>query len=198
MTDDRRGQDEVSELDRLARETPAPPALEERVVRALRREGLLTAPALPRWRQGLMLAGATTAAVAIFFAGVLTGAARRPATPPEFQPTYALLLRAGPDYQDTASGEQEQRRVEEYRAWAGGVYQSGVGIRGEKLGDDGRLLRQQAETSLRSDDREHEPGALGGFFLINATSLDEALRIARSCPHLRYGGAIEVRPIDPT
>lgn len=197
MTDERRGQDEVPELSGLSREGAVPPALEERVVQSLRRERLLAGGA-PRWPRSLVWAGATAAAVGIFFAGVLIGAARRPASPPEFQATYALLLRSGLEYQETSNAEQEQQRVEEYRAWAGGVYQGGVGIRGEKLGDDGRLLRQQAETSLPSDDLEHEPGVLGGFFLINANSLEEALRIARSCPHLRYGGTIEVRPIDPT
>lgn len=193
MTDERKGQDEVPELSGVARE--AAPALEERVVGALRRGGLLAAPT-PRWRGGLVWAGAAAAAVAIFFAGVLTGAARRPAVPPEFQPTYALLLRTGPDYQETATGEHERQRVQEYGAWARSVYQSGVEIRGEKLNDDSRLLNEATEQVPAAG--AQESARLSGFFLINAPNLEEALRIARGCPHLRYGGTIEVRPIAPT
>ena len=37
-----------------------------------------------------------------------------------------------------------------------------------------------------------------GFFLIRAGSLDEALAIARRCPHLAHGGEVALRPIDPT
>ena len=38
---------------------------------------------------------------------------------------------------------------------------------------------------------------LGGFFLIQADSA-EAYRIARECPHLRHGGTVQVRRIQPT
>jgi hypothetical protein len=37
---------------------------------------------------------------------------------------------------------------------------------------------------------------LGGYFLITAASYDEAVRRAGDCPHLEYGGTIEVRQVD--
>ena len=37
--------------------------------------------------------------------------------------------------------------------------------------------------------------ALGGFYLIEAKDLDEALELAAACPAVRYGGSVEVRPI---
>ena len=37
--------------------------------------------------------------------------------------------------------------------------------------------------------------ALGGFYLIEARDLDEALELAAACPGAKRGGAIEVRPI---
>jgi hypothetical protein len=39
---------------------------------------------------------------------------------------------------------------------------------------------------------------VSGFFLIRAGSLDEAEAIARDCPHLRHGGRVLVRDVDPT
>ena len=37
---------------------------------------------------------------------------------------------------------------------------------------------------------------VGGYFLIEAVDYDEAVQICRSCPHLKYGGRIELREID--
>ena len=36
---------------------------------------------------------------------------------------------------------------------------------------------------------------LGGFYIIEAANLDEALKIARRIPAATHGGAVEVRPI---
>ncbi len=41
------------------------------------------------------------------------------------------------------------------------------------------------------DAKEH----LGGFFLVEADDLDEALEIAARIPAARMGGAVEVRPV---
>jgi hypothetical protein len=37
---------------------------------------------------------------------------------------------------------------------------------------------------------------VAGLFVVSATSDEEALRIARTCPHLSHGGEIELRPIE--
>ena len=38
---------------------------------------------------------------------------------------------------------------------------------------------------------------VGGYFLIEAADYDEAVEISKGCPHLKYGGRIELRQIDP-
>jgi len=37
---------------------------------------------------------------------------------------------------------------------------------------------------------------IGGFFIIAADSRERALQLAQTCPHLKYGGTIEVREIE--
>jgi hypothetical protein len=39
---------------------------------------------------------------------------------------------------------------------------------------------------------------LAGYFIIRAADQRSALEIGRSCPHVRYGGRIVVREIEPT
>jgi hypothetical protein len=36
---------------------------------------------------------------------------------------------------------------------------------------------------------------LGGYFVFEASTLDEALEVARRVPAVRLGGAVEVRPL---
>jgi hypothetical protein len=36
---------------------------------------------------------------------------------------------------------------------------------------------------------------LGGFFLVEAKDLDEAVELASTMPHLQDGGSVEIRPI---
>ena len=40
--------------------------------------------------------------------------------------------------------------------------------------------------------------ALGGYFAIKAVDYDEATKISKGCPHLKYGGWIELRKVDST
>jgi hypothetical protein len=36
---------------------------------------------------------------------------------------------------------------------------------------------------------------IGGYFVIQAADYAEAVRLSTECPHLRYGGRIELREI---
>jgi len=47
-------------------------------------------------------------------------------------------------------------------------------------------------TGLYSETKE----VLGGYYIIEAASYDQAIERSRDCPHLEYGGTIEVRQVD--
>jgi hypothetical protein len=185
MDDDREWTpEERAALDALARPEALPAGGEERIVDALRGEGRLRSrTGRTAWAR---LAAAALLAVASFLAGRHVRDVRPSGSP---LPRFALLI-----YADAVplTAVEEERRVDEYRRWALGLRDRGRGISGEKLGDTRVVLG--AATSA-------EPGggpAIGGFFVLEAASLEEAARLARSCPHLKHGGRIEVRPIDPT
>lgn len=185
-----RAPDEIQELQKLQKEAAARPELEQRVVAALRRQDLLRqGPARLQGKRIWWWMSAAAAMVVFFGAGWWVGLSQRASQPPALHPTYLLLLREGPAHQAVAAVE-EQRRVQEYVAWAQHLAESGVGVRGEKLKADERLLGAGAEAP------ESQRGSIAGFFLLEAGSYEEAVRIASDCPHLRYGGTIEVRPIE--
>jgi hypothetical protein len=167
-----------------------PPAgLEERVVGTLRGRGLLRGPAAaprrafaPRWAWPVAIA----AGLLLFVGGFALG--RRPATSPAAGLSqYTLLLYEGPEF--NAAGTSEPALVREYRAWAGELAERGRLVAGEKLGGQEWTLGEGAAPVTAGP---------AGFFVIAARDRDEALAIARTCPHLRHGGTVSVRPIEPT
>jgi hypothetical protein len=179
------------ELARLPRELVPPQGLEARVVAALRERGWLAA-ARPRpnaWRLG----GAVAASLALLLAGFLLGRQGGHGGHPPAVPTYLLLLRPGADF--NRERRPEARMTAETAAWA----RRQLGVRhfvvGEKLDMDGWVLKSSRVAGMSPMDLQDAPD---GFFVIDASSDQEALAIARSCPFLRYGGRIEVRRIHPT
>jgi hypothetical protein len=178
-------------LARLSREAAPPARLEETTVAALVERGLL------RRRSGRRMAGwglAAAAAAALFAGGFFAG--RQGSAPTaDALPRFVLLLYEGPEYRNTAPG-QEQDRVREYAGWARERGASGELEAGEKLREDAAVvIRPDGSVATEAP----APGAtrLAGFFLIRAADDRAALEIARSCPHVRYGGSIVIREIEP-
>lgn len=188
--------EERAALRALPLEAAPPAALEERVVAALRDRGLLRRRPRPHvlGSAGLLRLAAE---VLLFAAGLGMGAAvfYRPPTPSlptkgdasplASGPLFLLLLYAGPGNQ---AGD-EATRVAEYGAWAASLRKEGRLLGAERLGSERRVLGGVGG--------EGEPAVPRGYFLFRASGLEEALEIARSCPHLRHGGQVSVQPIDP-
>jgi len=209
MTDRNRGaEDDLSsaEAEALASLRGAPELpqhLEDRVVASLRDRGLLRAERRSRpIRYGRLAAGVAAgvaAGLALFAAGVAVGS--REAAPGRLQggapqARFALFLYEGPEYQAPAEADLPAR-IDEYRRWAVQVRAAGHSVEGEKLKDGGGNLRSDpalggpvVASGLSS------PEILGGYFIVGATSHDQAMTLARGCPHLRHGGRVEVRQID--
>jgi hypothetical protein len=160
----------------------APPAgLEDRVVGALRARGLLRSRAL----RGRAWAAWLAACAACLVIGFAVG---RRGEPAPHGPRFVLLLEE-PDARVVGAGEEAQR-VNEYSAWARAEHSAGRLLAGEKLEDaEVRLAGENTTTSAQSADGPR------GYFIVTAPSLEVALEIARSCPHLRHGGRITVRRI---
>lgn len=188
---------EAREALRRELEAAHPPAdLEDRVLRELHAEGLLGDPGA-RPRAGWMRAA--VAASILLATGLLAGFLLwgRPAgdavsaTAAAEADLYILLLRkSGSAFVPSAETEA---LVAEYRDWARRQAERDLLLGGEKLADSGLVLAPAESLEWRPGH-----GSLVGYFLVHATSYDEAAVIARTCPHLRHGGTIEIRKIDPT
>ena len=181
-----------------------------RVGRLVEARGRGSAPPAVSNRTIVPLALISAAALAAsLLIGVMIGRSAAPQltvqTPPNAaaaspKERYVLLLH-GPARTASATPTQaaadsvaEQAIVAEYRAWAMRLRDSGALVMAEKLADDPLTMVTAAGVTQMPRDT---PDELGGFFLIQADSA-EAFRIARECPHLRHGGTVQVRRIQPT
>jgi hypothetical protein len=107
---------------------------------------------------------------------------------------YALMIYAEPSY-GAALSEQERAAVQaEFQALLGDA----------RVIEAARLEPAEMATSVRvvggrtlmtdgpfAETKE----ALGGFALIEAANLDDAIDLAARIPVTRYGAAIEIRPV---
>jgi hypothetical protein len=111
---------------------------------------------------------------------------------------YLLLLHEKPADAVAMTPAEMKELVGQYKAWAGQLAAQGKLAGGEKLTDDGgRILRLQGGAPVASDGPYAEAqDVVGGYFLINAASDDEAAALARTCPHLRGTQWVEIRRVD--
>lgn len=161
----------------------APVSLRARVQDSLRASGLLTRQF--RNRRGWI--GAVALAAASFAGGFL--AAKLPTYVSPGQPPvarYALLLYGG---LEADIGSENASRVAEYGRWAAGLQDGAKFVSGEELGRVVAVLGPPGDASVVSD-------PVAGFFIIDAPSEATATKIARGCPHLKYGGRVVVRSIE--
>jgi hypothetical protein len=109
---------------------------------------------------------------------------------------YLLLLYDDPTRWNTLGPEEMQSVIAKYMAWADGM--RGKGYVGNKLADDpGKVLRSSSGRPRVTDGPYSETKeVLGGYFQIEAASYDDAVKQAMTCPHIEYGGTIEVRLIE--
>jgi hypothetical protein len=178
----------------LSRERSPAASLEARIINALKARGLIRmVHALPIWTPPRLI-GAF--AVAMFFGALGFGLGKWQSGVPSQQThqTMFVLFLYG-DSPETPPNDMS--KVVEYGNWARAVSKSKRMITGEKLKDGGRLLRNvQGQLEIREVSGADEPDVLGGYFLIEAENYDDAIKVAASCPHLKYGGLIELRQID--
>jgi hypothetical protein len=113
---------------------------------------------------------------------------------------YLLLIYGNEaDWAGMSEAEQAQG-FQEYMDFTNGIFKSGHYISGEALQPvaTATTVRVKNGKTLTTDGPFAETReTLGGFYMIEAKDLDEAIGIAARIPGARYG-SIEVRPIMDT
>jgi hypothetical protein len=114
---------------------------------------------------------------------------------------YLLLIYNNEKAWADMTEEQQGKGFQAYMDFTAGIKRSGNYIGGEALQPvaTATTVRRKGGKTITTDGPFAETKEqLGGYYLVEAKDLDEALAIAARIPEVDYGGSIEVRPIMPT
>jgi hypothetical protein len=108
---------------------------------------------------------------------------------------YLLLFR-GTTWDEALSPEQIREIMSRWGAWMDRLTEQGK-LKGAQPLDRhvGKIVSWKKGTTVVDGPLAESKEAIGGYFLLQLKSLEEALEIAKECPALEYGVQVEVRLI---
>lgn len=108
---------------------------------------------------------------------------------------YMFLVRGKACGGSELSPEQMQAKMTEVFAWIDDLAKNGVMTAAQPLTPGGKIVSGKGGSVVSDGIAAESKEAVGGFFIINVETMDEAVRIAQSSPMFKYGGQLEVRQI---
>jgi hypothetical protein len=109
---------------------------------------------------------------------------------------FLYLYRMDPSTRTQAmSPERAQQSMQRWMKWLQELDTKGhLKDRGQPLENGGKVVRGQQKTVTDGPFAEAKD-LVGGFTIIEAKDIDQAVDLTRGCPALDSGGSVEVRPI---
>ena len=91
------------------------------------------------------------------------------------------------------SPEQMQEGIKQWQHWIGGIVAQERFVATDALGFQGKLIN--ADGMITDGPYTEVKEIIGGYIVVKAESLDEAVSLADGCPIFNIGGTVEVRDI---
>jgi len=107
---------------------------------------------------------------------------------------YMLLLRQpnGP----IPAPEELKKIMDRFSAWMKSMEEKGMVLATAGLDVSGKILRGTGGETIIDGPYPEATEIVGGYVLIAASDMNEAVAAARQCPGLDYRMAVEVRPVN--
>ena len=109
-------------------------------------------------------------------------------------PEYMLLFH-GTHWDKNLSPEELQTVMGRWTAWFDRLVEQGKIKSARPLLHEGKIVTWKKGLTVADGPFSESKEAIGGYFLLQISDLDEALEIAKECPVLKYGVTVEVRPV---
>jgi hypothetical protein len=105
-----------------------------------------------------------------------------------------MFIFRGANEQYSMGPEEMQQHMQKWLAWVAALQNKKIYAGGHPLLPYGKTV--QGKKPIVTDGPFAESKELvGGYFIIKAASMEEATEIAKDCPDLPLGGAVEVREV---
>jgi hypothetical protein len=108
---------------------------------------------------------------------------------------YMFLVRGAACDAASLSPEQMQAQMREVYAWIDSLSKKGIMTAAQPLTPGGKVVSGKNGSVISDGIAAESKEAVGGFFIVNAATLDEAVNIARTSPAFNHGARLEVRQI---
>src|SRR5580698_1430415 len=109
-------------------------------------------------------------------------------------PNEYLLLFRGTEWHKGLSPEELQKAMTQFKGWFDRLTEEGKMKGANPLMREGKFVSGKQGRVVADGPFAESKEAIGGYFLLEVGSLDEAVAIAKNCPALEYGVVVEVRP----
>jgi hypothetical protein len=108
---------------------------------------------------------------------------------------YMLLFR-GTDWTKGLSPEEIQNVMGQWKGWFDGLVNKGIAKAGHPLEREGKIVSgRNGRVTVADGPFAESKEAIGGYFYLEVSSQEEAVAIAKNCPGLAHGVAVEVRQV---
>jgi len=107
---------------------------------------------------------------------------------------YLLLFR-GTDWSKNLSPEEMQNVIGQWMAWFKRLSEQGKVLGGSPLDTEGKVVSGKNGRTISDGPFAESKEAIGGYFLLQVDTMEEAVAIAQQCPGLPHGAKVEVRHI---
>ena len=115
----------------------------------------------------------------------------------EMKPTEYMLLFRSTDWNRDLSPEEMQQIMERTYAWFDGLKAAGKFKAAQPLFHEGRIIKRRNGSTVTDGPFAESKEAVGGYLIIKADTMEEAVEIGQGWPLLACGSTLEVRPIAP-
>jgi hypothetical protein len=115
----------------------------------------------------------------------------------EMKPTEYMLLFRSTDWSRDLSPEEMQEVMKQTYAWFDRLKAAGKFKGAQPLFHEGKILTGHKGGTVTDGPFAESKEAVGGYLIVKADSMQEAVAIASGWPLLQCGSTLEVRPIAP-
>src|SRR5258708_780665 len=99
---------------------------------------------------------------------------------------YMFLLSGSPCQQGHLSPEQMQVHLKESNAWMDDLFKRGVISAAQPLTPERKIVSGKNGAVISDGVYSESKEVIGGFFIINVPTMDEAVAVASTCPSLKF------------
>lgn len=106
---------------------------------------------------------------------------------------FMYLFRGGDEKFNSFSPEEMQGHMDRWGVWMGKLAEQELLVGGEKLEDEGKIMN--ADFLVTEGPFAEGKEVVGGYVILKAKDMEEALELAKGCPIFETEGITEIREI---